>query len=132
MIHYITSVSCSFSELTAYAAELEKTYPFESRRVIIAPGNLSPREQLAWTEYSILNKFKRIESNVDMIAVSNYELSILRILHRIREGEMKGADMIVHCLAESLPTRKLRVDNEGEFIDRWPEGFFMERSDELF
>ena len=26
----------------------------------------------------------------------------------------------------------LRVDREGEFIDRWPKGFFEERAEELF
>jgi hypothetical protein len=28
--------------------------------------------------------------------------------------------------------RPLRVDVEGEFIDRWPKGFFEERAEELF
>jgi len=28
--------------------------------------------------------------------------------------------------------RPLRVDPEGEFIDRWPKGFFEERAEELF
>ena len=28
--------------------------------------------------------------------------------------------------------RLLRVDREGEFIDRWPKGFFEERAEELF
>ena len=27
---------------------------------------------------------------------------------------------------------RLRIDETGEFIDRWPQGFFEERSDELF
>ena len=26
----------------------------------------------------------------------------------------------------------LRVDSEGEFVDRWPKGFFGERGKELF
>lgn len=28
--------------------------------------------------------------------------------------------------------RPLRVDGDGEFIDRWPKGFFEERAEELF
>lgn len=28
--------------------------------------------------------------------------------------------------------KKLRVNPDGEFRDRWPEGFFGERADELF
>jgi hypothetical protein len=26
----------------------------------------------------------------------------------------------------------LRIDDTGEFIDRWPRGFFEERAEELF
>jgi hypothetical protein len=36
---------------------------------------------------------------------------------------------------ENTPTgtvfRRLRVNEEGEFIDRWPKGFFAERAEEL-
>lgn len=32
----------------------------------------------------------------------------------------------------SLQIRRLRVDETGEFIDRWPRGFFAEREEELF
>jgi len=28
--------------------------------------------------------------------------------------------------------KHLRVDSDGEFIDRWPRGFFAERAAELF
>ena len=28
--------------------------------------------------------------------------------------------------------RALRVDEEGEFLDLWPSGFFEERAEELF
>jgi len=37
---------------------------------------------------------------------------------------------------EPTPTgsaiRQLRVDERGEFTDRWPRGFFEERAEELF
>jgi hypothetical protein len=32
----------------------------------------------------------------------------------------------------NLKITPLRVDETGEFIDRWPKGFFDERGDELF
>jgi hypothetical protein len=33
---------------------------------------------------------------------------------------------------QGVQFRALRVDKEGEFIDRWPKGFFEERAEELF
>ncbi len=34
--------------------------------------------------------------------------------------------------AQCLRVTPLRIDETGEFIDRWPQGFFDERGDELF
>lgn len=70
---------------------------------------------------------------------------ILRLLRRIREtaeeelpeGKMplKPDDLAVYFI-DSGPTglraTRLRVDDTGEFIDRWPSGFFDERAKELF
>ncbi|MEC8861164.1 MAG: DUF3696 domain-containing protein [Pseudomonadota bacterium] len=28
-------------------------------------------------------------------------------------------------------TKRIRVDEDGEFVDRWPQGFFVERREEL-
>jgi hypothetical protein len=38
----------------------------------------------------------------------------------------------VENLAEGVRIQRLRVDEYGEFSDRWPHGFFEERADELF
>ena len=70
---------------------------------------------------------------------------ILRILRRIREtcdGELsKGinpvqpTDISIVYLKPSeqgVTARRLKIDNDGEFIDRWPNGFFAERAEELF
>jgi len=69
---------------------------------------------------------------------------ILRLLRRIREtteSELaKGAppfseDKLSVIYVESPPggvrVRQLRVDAQGEFVDRWPKGFFAERMQEL-
>ena len=38
--------------------------------------------------------------------------------------------------ADGMPTplhlKHLRIDETGEFLDRWPRGFFEERAEELF
>lgn len=70
---------------------------------------------------------------------------ILRLLRRIREtadGELpKGhpgltpdqlSVIYVERGEEGSKAHRLRVDESGEFIDPWPQGFFEERAEELF
>lgn len=71
---------------------------------------------------------------------------LLRMLRRIRQTS-KGTcpDAELKCLPENVsvlyfePTvdgctrvQRLRVTRQGDFMDRWPEGFFEERGRELF
>ena len=70
---------------------------------------------------------------------------MLRLLRRIEEthsGELpKGKpalrpDQVSVVFLEQVDgevrATRLRIDETGEFIDRWPQGFFDERDDELF
>ena len=70
---------------------------------------------------------------------------ILRLLRRIEEthsGELPEGkpalqpDQVSVVFLEQcdgrVRTTPLRIDETGEFVDRWPQGFFEERSDELF
>jgi hypothetical protein len=71
---------------------------------------------------------------------------LLRLLRRIREtneGELSPdaslrlqPDQLAVYYVENSEGRStllpLRVDETGEFIDRWPQGFFEERAEELF
>lgn len=70
---------------------------------------------------------------------------ILRILRRIRQttdGELpehippvKPDDVCVlwvDNLGDGTTITRLRIDGNGEFIDRWPHGFFREREEDLF
>jgi predicted ATPase len=70
---------------------------------------------------------------------------ILRFLRRIREatdGELPTSvrllspdDVTVTYLeGGNTPTiaTVIRIDKDGEFLDRWPRGFFEERAKELF
>jgi len=70
---------------------------------------------------------------------------MLRMLRRIREtddGEVTDPELqlfpqdisviyVDNQRGGSTATR-LRVDEQGEFLDKWPRGFFTERSEELF
>ena len=70
---------------------------------------------------------------------------ILRLLRRIEETH--GGDLpegkpplnpeqlsvvFLEQIDGEVTARQLRVDETGEFIDRWPQGFFRERAAELF
>ena len=70
---------------------------------------------------------------------------MLRLLRRIEEthnGELPegkpalrpGQVSVVYLdqVDGEVRATRLRIDETGEFIDRWPHGFFEERSDELF
>lgn len=70
---------------------------------------------------------------------------LLRLLRRIREqtndevppGKLglsadKLAVIYVDCPMGDTTFQQLRIDEEGEFLDRWPKGFFEERAEELF
>lgn len=74
------------------------------------------------------------------------ELLVLRVLRRIREtcrADIKSKrfaltpDLVsvlyVDRSGQGVTTfKRLRISPEGEFLDRWPDGFFAERDAELF
>jgi ABC-type ATPase involved in cell division len=70
---------------------------------------------------------------------------MLRLLRRIRETTegtlppgklpLDPKNLAVYFLEQTEKAThisKIRVDKEGEFIDKWPKGFFDEREEELF
>lgn len=80
-----------------------------------------------------------------LLIETHSEHLILRLLRRIRETTERelperapafSEDRLCVTYVESTPAgvqfRRLRVDDHGEFIDRWPAGFFAERAAELF
>lgn len=80
-----------------------------------------------------------------IILETHSEHLILRLLRRIREttdGELpedkhplEPDDVAVYFI-EATPSgakeTRLRIDPTGDFVDRWPKGFFEERAKELF
>ncbi len=70
---------------------------------------------------------------------------MLRLLRRIEEthsGELPQGKpelrpahvsvLFVERVDNEVRATPLQIDETGEFIDRWPQGFFDERDDELF
>ena len=80
-----------------------------------------------------------------LLVETHSEHIMLRLLRRIRETTENEvppgaiglspddlAVIYVESVGNGVCFRPLRVDKEGEFIDRWPKGFFEERAEELF
>lgn len=80
-----------------------------------------------------------------LLVETHSEHIMLRLLRRIRETtENEVPPGVIGLSPDDLSViyvesgddgvrfRPLRVDREGEFIDRWPKGFFEERTEELF
>lgn len=69
-------------------------------------------------------------------------LRLLRRIEQTTEGdlppgapELRPDDVAVYYIDQvdgQVVAHRLRIDETGEFIDRWPKGFFEERAEELF
>jgi hypothetical protein len=80
-----------------------------------------------------------------LLIETHSEHIMLRLLRRIRETTegnlppgifgLSPADLSVVYFESGesgVNFRQLRIDETGEFLDRWPRGFFEERAEELF
>ena len=95
---------------------------------------------------SLGDVFIEASNQKQLIIETHSEHLVLRILKRIRqthssksianELKIKATDVCILYLDPSpsgfTSVRRLRVDQEGEFLDKWPRGFFTERDQELF
>lgn len=69
------------------------------------------------------------------IIETHSEHLVLRIQRLVREGHLRPSDVsVVYVLKgpEGSQCVPLRLDDEGDFIDEWPEGFFEEGYREMF
>ena len=87
----------------------------------------------------------RLFSGKSLIVETHSEHIMLRLLRRIREQTdnevppgFEGITpddlsvIYVESGVEGVRFRPLRVSDDGDFVDRWPHGFFDERAEELF
>ena len=95
--------------------------------------------------HSISRQEPTVADNRSLLVETHSEHIMLRLLRRIREtaeGDLPPGVLplipdqlsivYVETSSEGVNFHSLRVDREGEFIDRWPHGFFDERVEELF
>jgi hypothetical protein len=71
-----------------------------------------------------------------IVAETHSEMLIYRIMRRIRENKLRPEDVCVLYVnphPDGYSTvQELRLNDEGDFIDDWPQGFFDEDAAELF
>lgn len=101
-----------------------------------------------WSVYEELEARGQFPERASFLIETHSEHLVLRLMRRIREtNEIEdglppnGCPFYPHQLAVYYVERDednrvrfvpLRVSPDGEFIDRWPGGFFEERAEELF
>jgi predicted ATPase len=70
------------------------------------------------------------------IVETHSESLMLRLQRRMREGQIRPDDVSVLYVepggANGSRIMQLRLNEHGEFIDEWPQGFFEERYAEVF
>ena len=74
------------------------------------------------------------ERNNQFIIETHSEHLLLRILKMVRQGKLNPEDVAIHYVSrgkDGSEIERLRVDEDGDFIDEWPGGFFPERLREL-
>ena len=86
----------------------------------------------------------RQHPDLTFILETHSEHLMLRFLRRIRETSENEApekltltpeELSIYFIEQSetgINSTSIRVDEEGDFIDHWPKGFFAERAEELF
>ncbi|MFM7167725.1 MAG: AAA family ATPase, partial [Planctomycetaceae bacterium] len=86
-----------------------------------AHSNFPALESASWAKRGLAS------GKVQWIVETHSELLILRIQRRIREGILNPQDVCVLYVDHvdgGARVSRLRLDERGEFIDEWPDGFF--------
>ena len=75
-----------------------------------------------------------IKNEKQFIIETHSEHLILRLQRLVRKQQLKPEDVSVIYVSrrpEGAKAERLRLDEDGDFIDEWPNGFFLERLREL-
>ncbi len=95
--------------------------------------HLHPRLQAKMADFFIDTTVHNKSDNsvgAQWILETHSEALMLRLQRRIREKKISSQDVCVlyveSCGADGSKIKELRLDEDGEFIDVWPDGFFVE------
>lgn len=106
--------------------------------IFIESINSEPELAMLFAPWGVNYTFLAIETHSELLA--------LRILRRIREtkaGKLPRPNLslspdsvsVIYVARKStgeMTITNLRISDQGDFLDRWPDGFFAERDAELF
>lgn len=128
----LTDVGYGISQVLPIVMEAHR--PGQSLLLIEQPElHLHPKLQAELADLFISTALGGARTN--FLIETHSEAIILRLLKRIREGRLSHEAVRVIYVdqdSEGVSTAiNLRIDEDGEFIDRWPSGFFDERIKEL-
>lgn len=107
--------------------------------------HIHPAVQVGMGDLFIEAAIGQPDSGKTFLVETHSEHIMLRLLRRVREttdGEL-ASDLtkivpddlsVIHVekTAEGIRFKTLRVSDDGDFVDRWPLGFFDQRAEELF
>lgn len=135
-------VGVGISQLLPIAVALLSS---NNRPIALEQPELHVHPRLQAKIADVLIEASRAPNDKQLFVETHSEHLILRLLRRIRETTEKDlpewhpgltcAQLAVIYLAggqEQTTAVSLRVTNDGDFLDRWPNGFFEERAEELF
>jgi len=87
------------------------------------------------SEESAASNIQKENDTNNFIIETHSENLILRIQKLIRKGKLKKEDVAVIYFdktSDGTVATELRLNDKGEFIDPWPQGFFEESFKEMF
>lgn len=127
MITVVTSVSVPLRKLRAFAANMSPKHH-------VRLHELTPHAKQADLADDRLIRLHELNMRrgYNLVVATTMELVILRLQRRVRQGKLKAAHLRVIVLTKDGTAHSCRVDDAGEFLDVWPEGFYDARMAELF
>lgn len=87
--------------------------------------------EMGKTPKEVLEMMGHLSVSVNTIATTSEHI-VLWLLHKIRSGQYPASYYQIIYHGNGFSHHPLRIDEHGEFIDRWPGGFFNERAALLF
>jgi predicted ATPase len=91
--------------------------------------HLHPKLQAELAELFIETAVQKNKQNNTYILETHSEHIILRILRKIREGDLSPNDVSILYISPDRTGSTINhigVDKDGDFLDHWPDGFFEE------
>jgi len=82
----------------------------------------------------LIIEFSDEQKGNQILVETHSEHLLLRLQRRVREGLISATDicvLYVHADNNGSHCQQLQLDDNGEFIDEWPNGFFEERIREI-